>query len=121
MAADAVAVVCECGRISRPLQTPPPLRQILLTAWFETRRYSALIFLRVLNLARRVPTPTYPATGYCTFDLNWQLLNNWGSLFLGPCPWGSTRYTGIVYGTLDPMGGAINYLSLVVALVKAEK
>jgi hypothetical protein len=29
--------------------------------------------------------------------------------------------TGIVYGTLDPMGGAISYLSLVVALVKAEK
>ena len=26
----------------------------------------------------------------------------------------------IVYGTLDPMGGAINYLSLVVALVKAR-
>jgi hypothetical protein len=56
---------------------------------------------------------------YCTFDLNWQPLNNLGELISWPLPMGVN--TGIVYGTLDPMGGAINYLSLVVALVKAEK
>ncbi len=41
-----------------------------------------------------------------------------GAYFLAPA---HGVNTGIVCGTLDPMGGAINYLSLVVALLKAEK
>ncbi len=44
---------------------------------------------------------------YCTFDLNWQPLNNWGSLFLSF--YKGHYQTKIVYGTPHWVKGAINY------------
>ena len=44
---------------------------------------------------------------YCTFDLNWQPLNNWGSLFLSF--YKGHYQTKIAYGTPHWVKGAINY------------